>query len=194
MGFVVSTIIIYLSTTALGSTIIEDSEPHELIQARLIPNVKLPVQVIYPGQIFSYPLSSLDPSHQYEVRISYPASTPAIFHMKLTTPAPQSLNLRRKRRLNTEKIFVNGGVDDGVVVNVWVTPEGISRDIDVTTRKTEFHIVVERVVAGIPESAFGMIIILICYIILAFCWIIPTLARYIEAVNSTELDTDEKKN
>ncbi|KAL0795093.1 hypothetical protein Bca101_066470 [Brassica carinata] len=79
-----------------------------------------------------YRLQGLKSSSWYEVKISYPASIPALFSLQLLRNGETGLKLNQMRRLlNTEKLIFKTEsyeqVDDkeGLYVLVTVEPEGI---------------------------------------------------------------------
>ncbi|CAN7099080.1 unnamed protein product [Brassica rapa subsp. narinosa] len=79
-----------------------------------------------------YRLRGLKSSSWYEVKISYPASIPALFSLELLRNGERGLKLKQMRRLlNTEKLIFKtesfDKVDDkeGMYVLVTVEPEGI---------------------------------------------------------------------
>ncbi|CAN7021681.1 unnamed protein product, partial [Brassica rapa subsp. trilocularis] len=79
-----------------------------------------------------YRLQGLKSSSWYEVKISYPASIPALFSLQLLRNGGTGLKLNQMRRLlNTEKLifktesFEKVDDKDGLYVLVTVEPEGI---------------------------------------------------------------------
>ncbi|CAG7869541.1 unnamed protein product [Brassica rapa] len=79
-----------------------------------------------------YRLRGLKSSSWYEVKISYPASIPALFSLELLRNGEMGLKLKQMRRLlNTEKLifktesFEQVDDKDGLYVLVTVEPEGI---------------------------------------------------------------------
>ncbi|CAF2084592.1 BnaA06g14750D [Brassica napus] len=79
-----------------------------------------------------YRLQGLKSNSWYEVKISYPASIPALFSLQLLRNGEMGLKLKQTRRLlNTEKLifktesFEQVDDKDGLYVLVTVEPEGI---------------------------------------------------------------------
>ena len=65
-------------------------------------------QSAFPGEERRFALGNLDPSTQYEVRISYLSTNPATFFLTLEAPESDNPNAspRFRRALNTERMVV----------------------------------------------------------------------------------------
>ncbi|XP_074286965.1 uncharacterized protein LOC141612146 [Silene latifolia] len=108
-----------------------------------------------------YQLQGLKPNTWYEVKISYPASIPAVFSLELKKDI-SGVGVRRLRKLlNTEKlIFKAENLDEishlgGSYVLIAVEPEGVVALRGVRDRENIlFNIVCDELVMGIPREAW----------------------------------------
>ncbi|KAL9249439.1 hypothetical protein AKJ16_DCAP00752 [Drosera capensis] len=125
-----------------------------------------------------YKLEGLKPSAWYEVKISYPASIPALFSMVLKRDdSDVELNTHRKL-LNTEKLIFKAENTDammcqgGMYVLVTVEPEGIVAIPGVQEREfILFNIVCDELLLGIPHKAW--LVVTFALLCLMFAFIIP---------------------
>ncbi|CAL5429235.1 unnamed protein product [Camellia sinensis] len=125
-----------------------------------------------------YQLEGLKSQMWYEVKISYPASIPTSFSLRLTR-GNSSLGQKRGRKLlNTEKLIfktdnLDFSSDQGVMfVLVTVEPEGVVAIPNVQERKEViFNIVCDELLLGIPRAAWWVaILVLLC---LGLAFVIP---------------------
>ncbi|KAI7995207.1 hypothetical protein LOK49_LG11G01774 [Camellia lanceoleosa] len=125
-----------------------------------------------------YQLEGLKSHMWYEVKISYPASIPSSFSLRLTRGNSSLGQNRGRKLLNTEKlIFKTDNLDfssnQGVMfVLVTVEPEGVVAIPNVQERKEViFNIVCDELLLGIPRAAWWVaILVLLC---LGLAFVIP---------------------
>ncbi|XP_012070067.1 uncharacterized protein LOC105632325 isoform X1 [Jatropha curcas] len=123
-----------------------------------------------------YQLQGLKSYTWYEVKISYPASIPASFSIKLKKEDADMGIDRNRRLLNTEKLIFK---TDSLTSNqnksyvlVTVEPEGVVAIPHVPERQfILFNIVCDELLLGIPHKAWWVaILVLLC---LGWALIIP---------------------
>ncbi|XP_006650751.1 uncharacterized protein LOC102717971 [Oryza brachyantha] len=104
-----------------------------------------------------YRLDGARPSAWYEVKISYPASIPSSFSIRLVDD-PHSVEdwgSMNRRLLNTEKIIFKAESSRPVYVLVTVEPEGVVAKPNVPDREfAMFNIVCDELMLGIPHFAW----------------------------------------
>uniref|UniRef100_A0A0E0KKD4 Uncharacterized protein n=1 Tax=Oryza punctata TaxID=4537 RepID=A0A0E0KKD4_ORYPU len=104
-----------------------------------------------------YRLDGTRPSAWYEVKISYPASIPSSFSIRLVDDPHfvEDLGSMNRRLLNTEKIIFKAGSIRPVYVLVTVEPEGVVAKPNVPERELAmFNIVCDELMLGIPHFAW----------------------------------------
>lgn len=136
-----------------------------------------------------YQLQGLQSDKWYEVKISYPASIPAAFSIRLRR-GKSDLNLNVGRKLlNTEKLIFKANSLDllndqgGLFVEVNVDPEGVVAIPGVHERKyVVFNIVCDELLLGIPyEAWFVVMLVVLC---LGVAFVVPSfLPPYLLAKN-----------
>ena len=146
----------------------------------LTPGLSIDNEIIYPNQPVMYDVQDLIPSHQYEVRISYPASIPTYFTIRVDDGKTNPDH----RRLNTEKLII-----DGIVTRIYVyaEPEGIAPLIDLKLRPTPYNIVVEELLYGVPISAFRLVFAIITLLGIGWKFVVPWLDRFVVKVQAVKL-------
>ncbi|KAG7587266.1 hypothetical protein ISN45_Aa02g024810 [Arabidopsis thaliana x Arabidopsis arenosa] len=130
-----------------------------------------------------YKLEGLKSNSCYEVKISYPASIPARFSLKLLKNREMGLKLNQMRRLlNTEKLMFKveslEEVNNKAGLNVLVTvePEGI---VAIPNSKERsfiiYNIVCEEQLMGIPYSSWSVVILVaLCLVVALVPWFLPS--------------------
>ncbi|KAJ0257492.1 Caveolin-1 protein [Hirschfeldia incana] len=126
-----------------------------------------------------YRLQGIKSSSWYEVKISYPASVPALFSLQLLRNAEKGLKKNQLRRLlNTEKLifktfsFEQVGDKDGLYVLVTVEPEGIVAVPNFKERSfVIYNIVCEEQLLGIAYSCWSVVVLVV--LCLAVAVILP---------------------
>ncbi|KMT12224.1 hypothetical protein BVRB_5g101700 [Beta vulgaris subsp. vulgaris] len=108
-----------------------------------------------------YLLQGLKPYTWYEVKISYPASIPAMFSLQLKRGNSDIGMNKLRKLLNTEKlIFKAEDLDEinhqgGLYVSITVEPEGFVAIPGVQERESIlFNIVCDELMLGIPHKAW----------------------------------------
>ncbi|XP_013585066.1 PREDICTED: uncharacterized protein LOC106293986 [Brassica oleracea var. oleracea] len=122
-----------------------------------------------------YRLQGIKSSSWYEVKISYPASIPALFSLQLLRNGEMGLKLKQMRRLlNTEKLIFRTGsfeqVDDkeGMYVLVTVEPEGIVAIPNFKERSfIIYNIVCEEQLFGIAYSCWSVVVLVVLCLVVA---------------------------
>uniref|UniRef100_A0ACD6A1X6 Uncharacterized protein n=2 Tax=Avena sativa TaxID=4498 RepID=A0ACD6A1X6_AVESA len=141
-----------------------------------------------------YRLAGLRPPAWYEVKISYPASIPSSFSIRLVNDpdAVEDLGSKNRRLLNTEKIIFKAESNKPVYVLVTVEPEGVVAKPNVPERELAlFNIVCDELLLGIPHFAWWVGVAALISIVLASLapYFLPLhkLLNY-EAVESSDVD------
>ncbi|CAM0877008.1 unnamed protein product [Alopecurus aequalis] len=117
-----------------------------------------------------YRLAGLRPPAWYEVKISYPASIPSSFSIRLVNnpDAVEDWGSKNRRLLNTEKIIFKAESTEPVYVLVTVEPEGVVAQPNVPERELAlFNIVCDELLLGIPHFAWWVGIAALISIMLA---------------------------
>ncbi|XP_039830135.1 uncharacterized protein LOC120691191 isoform X2 [Panicum virgatum] len=116
-----------------------------------------------------YRVDGLRPSAWYEVKISYPASIPSSFSIRLVDdPDDADWSSKNRRLLNTEKIIFKAEDSNPVYVLVTVEPEGVVAKPNVQERELAlFNIVCDELMLGIPVFAWWVGIAALLCIVLA---------------------------
>ncbi|KAF7075429.1 hypothetical protein CFC21_080210 [Triticum aestivum] len=117
-----------------------------------------------------YRLAGLRPPAWYEVKISYPASIPSSFSIRLVSDpdAVEDQGSKNRRLLNTEKIIFKAESTKLVYVLVTVEPEGVVAKPNVKERELAlFNIVCDELLLGIPRFAWWVGIAAVICLVLA---------------------------
>ncbi|KAG2265235.1 hypothetical protein Bca4012_077426 [Brassica carinata] len=119
-----------------------------------------------------YRLEGLKSNSWYEVKISYPASIPALFSLQLLRDGEVGLKLNQMRRLlNTEKlIFKSESFEnkEGLYVLVTVEPEGIVAIPNFKERSfIIYNIVCEEQLLGIAYSCWSVVVLIVLCLVVA---------------------------
>ncbi|KAL5209385.1 hypothetical protein ABZP36_005008 [Zizania latifolia] len=123
-----------------------------------------------------YRLDGMRPSAWYEVKISYPASIPSSFSIRLVSDpySVEDWGSKNRRLLNTEKIIFKAESSKPVYILVTVEPEGVVAKPNVPERElVMFNIVCDELMLGIPHFAWWVGIGSL------FCIALASLAPYI---------------
>ncbi|XP_066365601.1 uncharacterized protein [Miscanthus floridulus] len=131
-----------------------------------------------------YRIDGLRPSAWYEVKISYPASIPSSFSIRLV----DDWSSKNRRLLNTEKIIFKAESSNPVYVLVTVEPEGVVAKPNVTERELAlFNIVCDELMLGIPRFAWWAgIAALLCIVLAALAPLVLPLHKLLNC-EDTEL-------
>ncbi|EOA36255.1 hypothetical protein CARUB_v10010341mg [Capsella rubella] len=122
-----------------------------------------------------YKLQGLKSNSWYEVKISYPASIPALFTLQLLKNGVVGLKLNQMRRLlNTEKLMFKTETleeaknKDGLYVLVTVEPEGVVAIPKIKERSfIIYNIVCEEQLLGIPYSSWSVVVLVVLCLVAA---------------------------
>ncbi|XP_021735983.1 uncharacterized protein LOC110702565 isoform X1 [Chenopodium quinoa] len=143
----------FFSTFTYGNGV----DQKELVVGKELFKESLPFQM---GSRY-YLLQGLKPDTWYEVKISYPATTPAMFSLQLKRGVSDVGLNRLRKLLNTEKlIFKAEDLDEinrqgGLYVLITVEPEGFVAIPGVQERENIlFNIVCDELMLGIPHKAW----------------------------------------
>ncbi|KAG8098642.1 hypothetical protein GUJ93_ZPchr0013g34984 [Zizania palustris] len=123
-----------------------------------------------------YMLDGMRPSAWYELKISYPASIPSSFSIRLVDDpySVEGWGIKNRRLLNTEKIIFKAESSKPVYILVTVEPEGVVAKPNVPERELAmFNIVCDELMLGIPHFAWWVGIGSL------FCIALASLAPYI---------------
>jgi len=131
----------------------------------LRPDIILEHQVIKDGDRILYQIMDLVPSSMYEVRVSYPATQPMTFQLKMVFG---DKSLRTRDLLNIDKVSFQTN-SDGLVIgrenstSIYVEIEGhfYGATILQHTLSTDFSIVLETLLFGVPYPFFKILFFLV---------------------------------
>ncbi|KAF0688289.1 Aste57867_20159 [Aphanomyces stellatus] len=164
----------------------------------LRPNLLETKQVIYPHQPVYFELQT-EPDQPYEVKLSYRATTPSLFKLRIVDAVDAHERIHRKnmrRVLNTEKTFVRGVAGKVFFVEVSMEVEGISYRLtqdEMNMRRTEFDILLEEVVLEVlPRSAVSLIAVAIGLLAFMLVCVYPRVVRLL--TSSVHGSTPSKLN
>ncbi|XP_074589767.1 uncharacterized protein LOC141845603 [Curcuma longa] len=115
----------------------------------------------------TYELLGLRRSSSYEVKISYPASIPAKFSIRLQRPGLELRSTKNRRLLDTEKLIFKAEQEESVFVSLTVENGGIIAKKNVPERELViYNIVCDELTLGIPHDAWRVgIAALLCLLL-----------------------------
>ena len=148
----------------------------------------------YDGEI-KLLFEGLSPNSQYDIKISYPGTTPTQFVFSKADDLVHTEGLRRRRLLDTEKYrIVTAGNDVNIPPLYLHTKKyGVSYDAKIEQRPVVFNIVMETLVLGaIPKETFGLIIFLFLALSITYKVYLPFLRRTLEEGLSSSPSLHEK--
>ncbi|KAH9120483.1 hypothetical protein LEN26_009205 [Aphanomyces euteiches] len=158
--------------------------------AVLRPNELVTKQVIFPNRPVVYELQT-DLDQAYEVKLSYRATTPSIFKLRIldSNELNERIQYRNMRRvLNTEKTFVRGVPGKVFFVEVAMQVEGISYRLSkeqMDERRTEFDILLEEVVLqALPRSSITLILVAVAMLTSMFLCVYPHVLQLVSPVHN----------
>ncbi|XP_058966479.1 uncharacterized protein [Pocillopora verrucosa] len=149
-----------------------------LAQTRLEPEKLLLNQVLHHRKTVVYHLVQLKPSKSYELRVSYPSTTPTDFYIQLIPH--KALQARKTRKLlNIEKLVFSNELKEQYA-NVTAVRTGIPYNPASLAEPVVYNIVLEELLLGIPWHSWrlGVLVLLIVYI--TFKYLVPRFLMYIE--------------
>eukprot|EP00741_Cyanophora_paradoxa_P008496 tig00001336_g8221.t1 len=132
-----------------------------------------------------FALTALRPHAHYEVRISYPATMPSKFSLRLIGDAEKDL---RRSLFNTEKLMFKTGALGEILgfslprglsytVCVEVEAEGVSFQSK-APNFVQFNIVLEELFYDIPYGAIKLGVVASLALVLAFVFAVPAVHRF----------------
>ncbi|XP_008665622.1 uncharacterized protein [Zea mays] len=138
-----------------------------------------------------YRIHGLRPSAWYEVKISYPASIPSSFSIRLV----DDWGSKNRRLLNTEKIIFKAESSSPVYVLVTVEPEGVVAKPNVPERELAlFNIVCDELMLGIPHFAWWAgIAALLCIVLAALAPLVLPLHKLLSCEGTELSESDAAK-
>ena len=150
-------------------------EPLNVVLEPDVPMVNLEIPS-YDGKMDVY-FKNVKPGTQYDVKVSYPGTTPTQFIF--LRPKEYVSSRRLRRLLDTEKYGFrsdSNGNDEGEDMVILLTRrKGIAHDPLVESRPVRFNIVLETLHFGIPADAFKLIALVVFGIIFALRVLKPTI-------------------
>jgi hypothetical protein len=127
----------------------------------LVPDVTRFRESLRPGESKLYRMTNLQSEKKYEIRVSYPATMPAIFTIKVSNELSSLRGTHNKKLLNIEKEIFEAKSQE-MYAHVHVEREGESWDPKIRDSPIIFNIIVETLVFGsVPSSAIRLIILVI---------------------------------
>ncbi len=122
----------------------------------------------------------LVPNTKYDIKISYPGTTPAQFIFLKPEELVRHNRLRRRRRLlDTEKFGISTTSKTDNIGPIYLHTEkyGVSYDENIEKRPIRFNIVLETVVFGIPKEAFRLIFVVVLALWITYKYYLPFLRK-----------------
>ncbi|KJE89242.1 hypothetical protein CAOG_009336 [Capsaspora owczarzaki ATCC 30864] len=161
--------------------------------ATLVPDVEVRGVTLAHGESMLFELSALRSGGSYEVRVSYPAWSPAQFDLQLLTETEarnNELALERRKLLNIEKIVFQHQAEPSEIkslspgsfvrVTAWLTgirsPAAQAQRADIVDSVT-FNIVLQSLYLGIPLEAFKVALLALLFAVILIKWVARPLSR-----------------
>ncbi|TKV90728.1 hypothetical protein SEVIR_9G047700v4 [Setaria viridis] len=138
-----------------------------------------------------YRINGLRPSAWYEVKISYPASIPSSFSIRLVDdPDGADWSSKNRRLLNTEKIIFKAEGSNPVYVLVTVEPEGVVAKPNVPEREHAlFNIVCDELMLGLPVFTWWVgIAALLCIVLASLAPLVLPLHKLLNNYEGSDLN------
>ncbi|KAJ7382861.1 hypothetical protein OS493_032230 [Desmophyllum pertusum] len=145
---------------------------------RLEPEKPLLNQVLHHRKTVVYHLVQLERSRSYELRVSYPSTTPTDFYIQL---APQEAVQRRKTRklLNIDKLVFRNDLTEQFA-NVTAIRAGVPYDPASLAEPVVYNIVLEELLLGIPWHAWRLVVLVILIAYVTVKCFVPRVLLFIE--------------
>ena len=173
---------------------------HTIILKPDIPvnNVQMPS---YDGEA-KIVFTNLVPNTKYDIKISYPGTTPTQFiflkpeELVQHSQGNNNVRLRRRRRrrlLDTEKYGIVTTKQTSNMDPIYLHTEkyGVSYDENIEKRPIRFNIVLETVVLGIiPKETFSLIVFIIIVLFLTYKYYVPFLKNILTKAAMNEVKRD----
>ena len=169
--------------TGIKSLVLKPDQP--------VNNIRMPP---YDGEI-KLLFEGLSPNSQYDIKISYPGTTPTQFVFSKADELVHMEGLRRRRLLDTEKYRICHSWQRCQYSSSIPTHQkyGVSYDANIEQRPVVFNIVMETLVLGaIPKETFGLIIFLFLALSITYKVYLPFLRRTLEEGLSSSPSLHEK--
>jgi len=145
----------------------------------LEPDVKLCNEVMFNSQTFMYSLTKLIPNRTYEVRVSYPASVPTEFTIRVHI-TNQSATFKSRHLLNIEKsVFNTESSTQGYVAEVVAHRVGFPYNRERLNDPVVFDIILESVHFGLTQNSWRMVLIALILCGIVFRYLVPAAQLYI---------------
>ena len=157
--------------TGIKSLVLKPDQP--------VNNIRMPP---YDGEI-KLLFEGLSANSQYDIKISYPGTTPTQFVFSKADELVHMEGLRRRRLLDTEKYrIVTAGTDVNISPLYLHTKRyGVSYDANIEKRPVVFNIVLETLVLGaIPKETLALIVFLFLSLFISYRVYLPFLRRTLE--------------
>lgn len=125
-----------------------------------------------PHETLYFKIDELEINTEYELKLSYPASIPSSFSLRLHT-----------RRLNTAKLLISSDVvRNSAIVSVTSIPEGTSSKTNLSLRKVRYSLSLEPTIMKIPSSAINLVPCLLLTLLIGFKVVAPLLRKLFQSV------------
>ena len=143
-----------------------------------VNNIRMPS---YDGEL-RLVFEGLSPNSQYDIKISYPGTTPTQFVFSKADELVHKEGLRRRRRrlLDTEKyrIITTGSSANVPPLYLHTKRYGVSYDAKIEQRPVVFNIVLETLVFGaIPKETMALVVFLFLALSVTYRVYLPFLRR-----------------
>ncbi|XP_031556496.1 uncharacterized protein LOC116293231 [Actinia tenebrosa] len=147
---------------------------------RLLPEKLLVNEILHHMESAVYLLQNLEKQCSYELRISYPATVPTEFLIKLMNSTEYSRNNNGRKLLNTEKIVFENDQHNEQYAKVTAIRTGVPLHSSRLQDPVIYNIVLEKLYLGLPWEVWktGMFIVITLAIIMKY--VLPQLQKYFE--------------
>eukprot|EP01112_Ceratiomyxa_fruticulosa_P007084 TRINITY_DN1829_c0_g1_i1.p1 TRINITY_DN1829_c0_g1~~TRINITY_DN1829_c0_g1_i1.p1 ORF type:complete len:199 (+),score=41.07 TRINITY_DN1829_c0_g1_i1:317-913(+) len=157
----------------------------------LKPDLALSKEIVTPGSTIVYKLEQLQASSHYEVRISYPATSPTDFIIQLVTEDSETFDTGRDL-LNTEKVMfqtdskgkILGKFPSSPLSQTTLQPPyvivtakyaGVSYLPNMEKEEVVYDIVLETLLKGAPFDVIKIAVVVVLGLIFVVAVVIPQL-------------------
>lgn len=158
----------------------------------LRPDRSLDALSITPGETLRFLLEDLKPKSHYEVRISYPANYPTIFHINFDereSTGRSLLNIEKISFITDKEGLIEGKkmVDGRYHLTVRAEFESVSPPGGVGPRPVPFNIVLETLFYGVPFESLKVVGLIIVGVIVSLIFL-PAILSLLRGSKKRKID------
>eukprot|EP00999_Lentomonas_sp_LEN2_P000725 NODE_1721_length_757_cov_69.225397_g1672_i0.p1 GENE.NODE_1721_length_757_cov_69.225397_g1672_i0~~NODE_1721_length_757_cov_69.225397_g1672_i0.p1 ORF type:complete len:190 (+),score=3.76 NODE_1721_length_757_cov_69.225397_g1672_i0:106-675(+) len=131
---------------------------------------------------YVFRIIGLQPTHEYQLRISFPSTTPAEFDIQLKTKNELGYS-RFRSLLNTEMLYFTAEDSSDLFAIVTATPTGVSARTDLEEEPIYFNITCATRVMLFPIEVWKMIAVLFGFVMFAIFVAFPRSFAFLSNVS-----------